>query len=242
LQEDLSPPRVQENIFLQPLFNITSDRLQAIEPFSPPLEKTFSDLRPLLKVNGKCSVDQISPAGKWLKFRGHLESISNNLFSLVPNGFREELGKGKNLLAGGIESFSKIAKDYKKEEIGWIAIGHDNYGEGISNEYAALSMRYLGGKSVIAKSIAPLYEINLKKQGILVLTFARGDDGDKIREDDLIDLLKADQFTIESSFELLLKHADGTTERLPLTHSYNEQQLSWFKAGSALNASGAEKK
>lgn len=239
LQEEFEPPRAQENMFLQPLFNSASERLQAIEPFDPPLEKTFSDLRPLLKVTGKCSVDQISPGGKWLKFRGHLESISNNLFSLVPNGFREELGKGKNLLNGGIESFARVAKDYKKEEIGWIAIGHDHYGEGSSNEYAALSMRHLGGKAVIAKSIAPLYEINLKKQGILVLTFVRGDDGDKIREDDLIDLLRVDLFTIETSPELLLKHADGTTERLPLTHSYNEQQLSWFKAGSALNAGGS---
>lgn len=236
LEEDLIPPKAQENTFLQLLFNPSSERLQAIEPFLPPLEKTFSDLRPLLKVNGKCSADQISPAGKWLKFRGHLELISNNLFSLVPNGFREELGKGKNLLAGSIEPFAKIAKDYKKEEINWIAIGHDHFGEGPSNEYAALSMRYLGGKAVIAKSIAPLYEMNLKKQGILVLTFARGDDGDKIREDDLMDLLKVGPFTIDTNPELLLKHADGTTERLPLTHSYTEQQLSWFKAGSALNA------
>lgn len=236
LQDDFAPPRIQENTFLHPLFNASSERLQAIEPFSAPLEKTFSDLRPLLKVTGRCTVDQISPGGKWLKFRGHLESISNNLFSHVPNGFREELGKGKNLLNGGIESFAKVAKDYKKEEIGWIVIGHDHYGEGSSNEYAALSMRHLGGTTVIAKSIAPQYELNLKKQGILALTFVRGDDGDKIREDDLIDLLKIDQFTVDTFPELLLKHADGTTERLPLNHSYNAQQLAWFKAGSALNA------
>jgi aconitate hydratase len=219
----------------QMVIDPASDRLQFLEPFKPLAEKGFLDLRLLIKVDGKCSSDHISPAGKWMKFRGHLDNISNNLFSLVPNSFRDEIGKGKNLLNNSIEPFSKVAKDYKKEDIGWIAVAGDNYGEGPSRDHAALEFRYLGGRAIIARSFAPSHELNLKKQGVLVLTFTWPEDSLKIREDDLMDLLGISHLAAGSSLELLLKHADGTTDRLPLSHSYTERQLAWFKAGSALN-------
>ncbi|MGZ3733095.1 MAG: aconitase family protein, partial [Parachlamydiaceae bacterium] len=228
------PPKDEASVqvYIDPM----SERLQEFESFKPFLEKAFLDLRLLVKVEGKCTSDQMSPAGKWMKFRGHLENISNHLFSMVPNYFRDEIGKGKNLLNNCIEPFAKIARDYKKEEIGWIAVGSENYGEGPVREHTPLEIRYLGGRAVIAKSFAVPYEQNLKKHGILVLTFVRPEDSGKIREDDWIDLLGVSQLAVESSLELCLKHADGTTDRIPLTHNYTQQQISWFKAGSVLNA------
>ncbi len=212
----------------------SSERLQMLEPFRSTSEKDFVDLRPLIKVSGKCSIAQISPGGKWLKYRSHLGNLSNNLFSLVPNEFRDEIGRGKNLLSGNIESLGKIAKDYQKEGIGWIVIASENYGEGSYNDHAALSMRFLGGRAVIAQSIDPMHEMILKKQGILVLTFAWPENGNRIREDDLIDLLGIQEMVVNDPLQLLLKHADGTTERLKLNHSYTEEQIAWFRAGNFL--------
>lgn len=228
-------PCVEDGSILQIAIDPLSERLQVIEPFKPHLDKSFSDLRLLIKASGKCSSNQISPGGKWLKYRGHIATISNNLFSLAPNEFRDEIGRGKNLLSGAIEPFAKIARDYKKEEIGWIVIAHENYGEGLYNEHAALALRFLGGKAVIAQSIDSAHEMILKKQGILALTFAGPDNGDRIREDDLIDLLGINELAVGRPLELLLKHADGSTERLKLQHSYSEAQLGWFKAGNFLS-------
>lgn len=215
--------------------NPSSERLQLLEPFRSPSEKNFSDLRLLVKVGGKCSTDQICPAGKWLKYRAHLDNMSNNLFTLAPNRFREEVGKGKNLLTGSIEPFAKVAREYKKEGIGWIAVAYDNCGDGPCREHAALGVRHLGGQAIIANSFAPTFEMHLKKQGVLALTFVNPADCEKIREDDLIDLLGVGHLAAGSGLELLLKHADGTTERLPLVHSYTLQQIAWFKAGCILN-------
>lgn len=215
--------------------NPASERLQLLEPFKSLLEKSFSDLRVLVKIGGKCSTDQISPLGKWLKFRAHLDNMSNSLFTLAPNRFREEIGKGKNLLTGSIESFAKVAREYTKEGIGWIAVAYDNCGEGPCREHAALGIRRLGGQALIANSFATSFEMQLKKQGVLALTFVNPADCEKIREDDLIDLFGVGHLAVGSSLELLLKHADGTTERLSIAHSYNDRQIAWFKAGGVFN-------
>ncbi len=227
-------PPTDEGTVIQIAIDPSSEKLQILEPFKPPLEKGFTDLRLLIKANGKCTTNQISPEGKWLKYRGHLGNISNNLFSLAPNEFRDEIGRGKNLLSSSIEPFAKVAKDYKKEDIGWIVIAHENYGEGPHSDHAALSIRSLGGRAVITQSIDPMHELTLKKQGILVLTFAWPENGDKVKEDDLIDVLGVHELAVDKPLELLLKHADGTTERLKLDHSYTEEQIAWFKAGSFL--------
>lgn len=234
ITSSLLPPHDPNQIQIE--IDPTSEKLQLLEPFKGPMERAFADLRLLIKVGGKCTTDHISPASKWLKYRGHLDNMSNNLFSLAPNRFREEVGKGKNLLTGNIESFSKVARDYKKEGIGWIMVASDQCGEGPYREYAALGLRHLGGKVVIAHSYASSFENYLKKQGVLALTFAWPADSEKIREDDLIDLLGVGQLAVGSSLELLLKHADGTTDRLPLSHSYTEDELLWFKAGGVINA------
>lgn len=212
-----------------------SERLQLLDPLYTLAGNNFFDLRLLVKVGGKCTSDQISPAGKWLRYRAHLDTLSNNLFSLAPNRFREEVGKGKNLLTGSIEPFAKIAREYKREGIGWIAVAYENCGEGPCREHAAMSIRHLGCQAIIANSFFPFFEMHLKKQGLLALTFTHPVDCDKIREDDWIDLLGVEDLAVNSSLELLLKHADGTTDRLSLTHSYTQEEIAWFKGGSILN-------
>lgn len=228
-------PALEDCSSVMTSLNSGSERLQFPEPFKSPSEKCFLDLRLLVKAAGKCSIDQIAPAGNRLKYRAHLDSMSNHLFSLTPNSFREEVGKGKNLLTGSIEPFAKIAREYKKEGIGWIAVAYDSCGEGPCRDYASLGARYLGCKAMIATGFAPDFEAQLKKQGILALTFMNPADCERIREDDLIDLPGIGSFSKESSLELLLKHADGTTERLSLGHSYTLREIGWFRAGSILN-------
>lgn len=213
-----------------------SERIQVLEPFKTPQEKGFCDLRLLVKIAGKCSIDQILPLSKWQKYRGHLDNLSNSLFSHAPNRLREEVGKGKNLLTGSIEPLAKLARDYKKEDIGWIAVGYEQCGEGAGGEFAALAIRHLGARAFIANSFSPDFEHYLKKQGVLALSFTWPTDVDQIREDDLMDLIGLGQLSEGSVLELLLKHADGTTDRLTLSHTFTEEQLAWFKAGSALNA------
>jgi aconitate hydratase len=213
----------------------SSERLQLLEPFKPWSGKDLTHLRILLKAQGKCTTDHISPAGKWLKFRGHLENISDNLFTGAQNAFREEIGKGMNFETGQIEPFSKIAKDYKKAGISWIAIGDENYGEGSSREHAAMEPRYLNGIAILAKNFARIHETNLKKQGMLPLTFADPKDYDKIREDDLADLEGLTRIAPGKPLTLILHHRDGSSEQVPLNHTFSEGQIAWFKAGSALN-------
>lgn len=213
----------------------SSSRLQLLKPF-PKWEGTdLIDLRLLAKIEGKCTTDHISPAGKWLRFRGHLDNISDNMFIGAVNAFREEIGKGVNFLTGQIEPFSKIARDYKKAGIGWVVIGDENYGEGSSREHAAMEPRFLGGRAIIVKSFARIHETNLKKQGMLALTFVDPADYVKVLEDDFLSILGLKAFSPGVPLTLRLKHADGKTEEIPLNHTYNASQIAWFREGSALN-------
>lgn len=228
-------PPAEEGTEIEVTIDEKSERLQTLKPFSPWEGKDLKGLRVLTKAFGKCTTDHISPAGKWLRFRGHLDRISDNLLSGAVNAFREEVGKGKNALSQEIQSFSDIARHYKKEGIGWVIIGDENYGEGSSREHAAMEPRYLGGKAVIVKSFARIHETNLKKQGLLALTFANPKDYDKIQEGDLIDLIGLESFSRGKPLEMVLHHENGSAEKIQLNHTYNEVQINWFKKGSALN-------
>ena len=215
-----------------------STRLQALEPFRPWDGKDLFDVPVLLKAKGKCTTDHISPAGPWLKFRGHLDNISGNLFIGAINAFGYDPGKGKNVLTGEIKSFSDNARYYKSKGIGWITIGDENYGEGSSREHAAMEPRYLGGRAIIVKSFARIHETNLKKQGMLALTFKNAGDYDRIREDDRLSITGLKSFAPGRPLTLVINHSDGSTETCELAHSYNAGQIGWFKAGSALNLIG----
>lgn len=212
-----------------------STRLQLLEPFPAWNGKDMTNLMVLVKVQGKCTTDHISPAGKWLNYRGHLDRISDNLFSGVQNAFRDEIGKGKNCYTEEIANLSQIARYYKKKGVSWVVIGDENYGEGSSREHAAVEPRYLGGKAIIAKSFARIHESNLKKQGMLALTFHNPADYDRIREDDVLEIQGLTTFQPNIPLTMKIVHADGITDSCLLSHSYNDNQIGWFKAGSALN-------
>jgi aconitate hydratase len=213
-----------------------SERLQILAPFAPWDGKDYAELPVLLKAKGKCTTDHISPAGPWLRFRGHLDKISDNMFNGAVNAFTGEAGKGKNLLSGeGPRPFSEIARDYLKRGIRWVAVGDENYGEGSSREHAAMSPRFLGAAAVIARSFARIHESNLKKQGILPLTFATPSDYDKVEETDRVSLVGLKDLAPGHPVRAILHHADGTAEELQLKHTLNQEQIDWFKAGSALN-------
>lgn len=212
-----------------------SDRLQLLSPFKKWEGGDIENLRLLLKVKGKCTTDHISPAGKWLKFRGHLDNISDNMFVGAVNAFTGEAGKGKNILTGETKEYSAVAREYKTQGTGWITVGDENYGEGSSREHAAMEPRFLGGRAIIVKSFARIHETNLKKQGMLALTFKNPSDYDKIREDDLCAIRGLASFAPGVPLRLELKHRDGSVETIELNHTFNEGQIGWFKAGSALN-------
>jgi aconitate hydratase len=214
----------------------TSDRLQLLTPFKVWDGKDVVDQLILAKAKGKCTTDHISPGGPWLKYRGHLDNISNNLLLGADNAYTAEVGKGKSQLTGtaGIE-FAKIAREYQKAGRGWVIVGDENYGEGSSREHAAMSPRFLGCTAVIVKSFARIHETNLKKQGVLALTFATPSDYEKIQQEDHVSLLDLKDLAPGKNVKLELKHKDGSKEVLQLKHTYNEEQLKWFKAGSALN-------
>ncbi len=213
-----------------------SERLQLLAPFAPWSGGDFARLPLLLKAKGKCTTDHISPAGKWLKFRGHLDRISDNMFSGAINAFTGSAGTGKNLETGetGAE-FSKIARAYKARGLSWIVVGDDNYGEGSSREHAAMSPRHLGAVAVLTRSFARIHETNLKKQGVLPLTFVDRADYDEVREDDRISILGLTGLEPGSVHTAVLHHADGSEDRIPTRHSMNAEQVEWFGAGSALN-------
>lgn len=227
------PPEDSEHI--QIAVHPSSPRLQLLEPFKEWEGEDLTNLNLLAKVEGKCTTDHISPAGKWLQFRGHLDKISDNMFTGAKNAFREEIGKGKDLLSGQIEPFPQVARNYKKAGIGWVVVGDENYGEGSSREHAAMEPRYLGGRAIIVKSFARIHETNLKKQGMLALTFDNPHDYDRIREDDKLSIVGLKMFSPGKPLTLLIDHADGTRESVKLNHTYNDSQIAWFKAGSALN-------
>jgi aconitate hydratase len=214
--------------------NPNSDRLQLLKAFEPWDGKDFIDLPVLLKAKGKCTTDHISMAGPWLKYRGHLDNISNNMFIGALNAYNNETGKVKNVFTGELKSVPEVARDYKARGMGWVVVGDENYGEGSSREHAAMEPRFLGGKAIIVKSFARIHETNLKKQGMLPLTFANSSNYEKIKEDDRV-TLKISELTPEKPVKMILKHSDGTSEEIILNHTMNESQIKWFKAGSALN-------
>ncbi|MBI4352593.1 MAG: aconitate hydratase [Candidatus Omnitrophica bacterium] len=213
-----------------------SERLQKLESFLPWDGRDFEKLFVLIKAKGKCTTDHISPAGTWLRYRGHLDKISDNLFLGAHNAFTEKPGTAKNWLEGGKEAApAEAARDYKSEGIGWAAVGDENYGEGSSREHAAMSPRFLGGRAVIAKSFARIHETNLKKQGVLALRFKNPSDYDKVRADDRVSIGSLGTLGPGSTLLMTLAHADGSEEKAELVHSYTEEQVRWFRAGSALN-------
>jgi aconitate hydratase len=213
-----------------------SNRLQELKAFVKWDGKDYIELPLLLKAVGKCTTDHISPAGKWLKFRGHLDNISDNMFSGAINAFTKAAGKITHPLTGEPNlDVSKVARDLKGQGLRWVVVGDENYGEGSSREHAAMSPRFLGGAAVITRSFARIHESNLKKQGILPLTFANPLDYDKVRDGDRISLLDLAQLAPGRTVRMILKHKDGAWEELTLNHSLNSEQIEWFRAGSALN-------
>ncbi len=215
----------------------TSNRLQLLTPFEPISTQQLRNMRILIKAKGKCTTDHISMAGPWLEFRGHLENISNNCLIGAMNYFNEQANSVANYGSGGnVANFMAVpdsARAYKAAGIGTVVFGEENYGEGSSREHAAMEPRYLGVKAVVVKSFARIHETNLKKQGMLALTFVNPDDYEHIRQDDLIDIIG--ELTPGVDMTIVLKHADGTQESFSAKHTYNQQQIAWVTAGSALN-------
>ena len=212
-----------------------SERLQLLTPFEKWNGEDYYGLKLLIKAKGKCTTDHISMAGPWLRFRGHLDNISNNMLIGAVNYFNEETNSVKNQLTGEYEPVPDTARAYKAAGKGSVVIGDENYGEGSSREHAAMEPRNLGVKAVLVRSFARIHETNLKKQGMLALTFANKEDYDKVREDDTIDILGLKIFAPGKQLTVVLHHADGTQDEFPVNHTYNENQIEWFKAGSALN-------
>lgn len=215
--------------------NPDSQRLQLLQPFEKWDGKDLTDMNILIKAKGKCTTDHISMAGPWLKFRGHLDNISNNLLTGAVNAFNDKTNAVKNQLTGEYDEVPKVQRAYKAKQIGSIVVGDENYGEGSSREHAAMEPRFLGVKAILVKSFARIHETNLKKQGMLALTFTDKADYDKIREDDKVDIIGLTDFRPNVPLKMVLKHSDGTKDEITVNHSYNEQQISWFKAGAALN-------
>ncbi len=219
-----------------------SKRLQLLTPFAPWNGKNITGMKLLIKAKGKCTTDHISMAGPWLRFRGHLDNISDNTLTGAVNYFNDSTDSVKNQLTGEYNAVPATARAYKAESIPSIVVGDHNYGEGSSREHAAMQPRHLGVRAVLVKSFARIHETNLKKQGMLGLTFANESDYDKILEDDSIDFLDLDQFAEGKQLTLKLNHADGSSEEIKANHTYNEAQIGWFKAGSALNLIAAKEK
>jgi len=218
------------------VINPTSERLAFLEPFpkQDPV-KDYQDLPVLLKAKGKCTTDHISMAGPWLRFRGHLDNISDNMLIGAVNAFNEKTNSVLNQLVGKYEPVPATARAYKAAGIGTMVVGDENYGEGSSREHAAMEPRHLGVRVVLVKSFARIHETNLKKQGMLGLTFQNKDDYELVREDDLIDVLGLKDLAPGLPLEIRLHHSDGTTDSFLADHTLNNNQILWFRAGSALN-------
>ena len=227
---------------VQVIVSPTSDRLQLLEPFSPWDGKNITGAKLLIKAEGKCTTDHISMAGPWLKYRGHLDNISNNMLIGAVNFFNKETNRVKNQLTGEYGEVPAVQRAYKAASVPSIVVGDQNYGEGSSREHAAMEPRHLGVKAVLVKSFARIHETNLKKQGMLALTFVNAEDYDKIQEDDTFDFLNLDSFAPNTPLQIQITHADGTTDTILANHTYNEQQIGWFRAGSALNLIAEEAK
>jgi aconitate hydratase len=227
-----TPPRGDAaEVYIDP----KSERLQRLSPFPAPKESDLMDMRLLIKAAGKCTTDHISMAGAWLRFRGHLENISANLLMGAVNAFNGKTNAVLNRLNGQHESVSAVAGQYKAQGISSIVVAEENYGEGSSREHAAMEPRYLNVKVILAKSFARIHEANLKKQGMLALTFADKGDYDKVREDDSISIVGIQNFRAGEPLAAVLCHADGTQETFLVRHTFNDLQIKWYQAGSALN-------
>ena len=215
----------------------TSDRIQLLSPFPKWDGKDYVELPLLVKAKGKCTTDHISPAGPWLKYRGHLDNISNNMFLGAVNAFSGSAGKTRNLLSGETEiDIPKVARDYKAKGFRWVVVGDENYGEGSSREHAAMSPRYLGAAAVITRSFARIHETNLKKQGVLPLYFVNAADYDKVQEKDRVSVLGLSSLAPGKNLTCVLKHENGSEDRFEVKHTLTAEQVEWFKAGSALAA------
>ena len=240
------PPKgfeVKDNGYVAPtgkdaevVINPGSNRLQVLKPFAAWDGKELIEMPLLLKAEGKCTTDHISMAGPWLRFRGHLENISDNMLMGAVNAFNGKTNSVQNQLNGKYEAVSAVAKQYKAKGISSIVVAEENYGEGSSREHAAMEPRFLNVKVILAKSFARIHETNLKKQGMLALTFADKDDYKKVREEDKISIVGLKEFAPGKPLTAILYHADGTEESFAVNHTYNELQIKWFKAGAALNA------
>jgi aconitate hydratase len=220
---------------VQVVVSPTSTRLQLLDSFQPWEGTDLKGLKLLIKAKGKCTTDHISMAGPWLKFRGHLDNISNNLLIGATNLFNEKINSVKNQLTGEYGEVPQVQRAYKAAGIGSIVVGDENYGEGSSREHAAMEPRFLGVRAILVKSFARIHETNLKKQGMLALTFTNKDDYNKIQENDTFDIIGLTSFAPGVPLTLILNHADGSKEEISVGHSYNEGQIEWFKAGAALN-------
>ncbi|RZJ29313.1 MAG: aconitate hydratase, partial [Flavobacterium sp.] len=218
-----------------------SERLQLLAPFDPWDGKNITGAKLLIKAFGKCTTDHISMAGPWLRFRGHLDNISNNMLIGAINAFNQKANSVKNQLTGAYDSVPAVQRAYKAAGVPSIVVGDHNYGEGSSREHAAMEPRFLGVRAVLVKSFARIHETNLKKQGMLALTFDNEADYDKIQEDDVISITNLTEFAPGVPLTLEFKHTDGTTDTIIANHTYNEGQIGWFKAGSALNLIAAGK-
>jgi len=212
-----------------------SDRLQLLTPFEEWNGEDLIGLKLLIKAKGKCTTDHISMAGIWLKYRGHLDNISNNMFVGAVNYFNDGTNRGKNQITMEYNPVPDTARSYKKNGSGCVVIGDENYGEGSSREHAAMEPRHLGVKAVLVRSFARIHETNLKKQGILAVTFVNKNDYLKIQEDDTIDIIGLTNLKPNTPLSVVLNHSDGSKEKILTSHSYNDNQIEWFKAGSALN-------
>jgi aconitate hydratase len=227
------PPADRTNIDIK--ISPDSERLQLLEPFKEFDLQNFQNMPVLIKAMGKCTTDHISMAGTWLKYRGHLENISENYMTGAVNSFNGKINSVLNVLSGNYESVPKVARSYRNSGLSSVVVGEDNFGEGSSREHAAMEPRFLGVGAILVKSFARIHETNLKKQGVLTLTFVNNSDYNRIREDDWFDIIGLEQLAPGSKLKLTLNHSDETVEYIEAGHSYNENQISWFKAGSALN-------
>jgi aconitate hydratase len=225
---------------VQVIVSPTSDRLQLLAPFSAWEGVDLKGLKLLIKAKGKCTTDHISMAGPWLKYRGHLDNISNNMLIGAVNAYNDKTDTVKNQLTGEYGAVPATQRDYKAAGIGSVVVGDENYGEGSSREHAAMEPRHLGVRAILVKSFARIHETNLKKQGMLALTFNDKDDYEKIQEDDSIDILGLTEFVPGKPLTVVLNHKNGTQDAITVNHTYNEQQIEWFKAGGALNVIRAQ--
>jgi len=220
---------------VQVIVSPESARLQLLEPFAAWEGTDLHRLKLLIKAFGKCTTDHISMAGPWLKYRGHLDNISNNMLIGAINAFNMETNKVKNALTGEYGEVPAVQRDYKAQGIGSVVVGDENYGEGSSREHALMEPRHLGVRAILVKSFARIHETNLKKQGMLALTFANKEDYEKVQEDDTIDILGLTTFAPGTPLTVVLNHKDGSSDSIEVNHTYNSQQIEWFKAGGALN-------